>query len=673
MNKKIPFKMKDTFIFNEYKSILFLLIIVLFYCYPYIQGDRIPGENHDARITLYVLEEFFRGVVGKGNFLNGAFAPWPYTLLLSEPLWGSAPIYAVFRLIGFSNFSSYEIWFVIGNLLNAISCYYALRVLKIHCLPSILGAILFSISLPVTSQDAHSALLYRFLVPIAFMVILRDNEKTKLETLLKFLLINAVQFLFSLYMGFFLAIIALPILYFVITSNKTLIELSDYRKYLLTLIPIIIVSGIALLPSKIIQDLYSVKPNINEIKDFAPSITAFLFADRSLIWKLSELANVKSFSLVWEKQLFFGLLPTLTLLYYFFPVKRSLNIKKCLITVVFSLLIFINFLGDSVYSKIAVEMGYFLPRASGRFILVLLFPLSFIFASFCETIFEDIKGLGSKIAIIALFFFIVITENLFVFRLVSSEDNWRKLTADIINKIDYGKDNLNNETILVVGTELSGWDNNKLQIDAMLAAQYLGIHSLNGISSIFPNKWSPPNHCTAFFEDHLSYNEFAANKHLPQYKNEKNYLLVDLKDCYLNNVISGIDFHVGNKFKNVYELKSIGPQEDWGRWQIVTQDDSRLIYKFSSTQNSKLSIKVMAMPSPSPEDQIITAEIQGQSQSRKMIRGINEYNFFFDLNKKDSEEVVLSLSTNKPVRPIDVGINKDTRLLGLGIVSIIID
>jgi len=85
---------------NDWFGLALVISIAAAYLLPYVFGNNIPGDEHDSRITIFVLENAYQSVVnGTQNILNGAFGPWPYSILLSEPLWGSAPVYLFFSRI----------------------------------------------------------------------------------------------------------------------------------------------------------------------------------------------------------------------------------------------------------------------------------------------------------------------------------------------------------------------------------------------------------------------------------------------------------------------------------------------------------------------------------------------------------------------------------------------
>jgi len=64
----------------------------------------IPGDLGDARFNNYILEHFYQWITQKvpSYWSPQFFYPYPLTLAFSDNLLGSAPFYAMIRILGFS-------------------------------------------------------------------------------------------------------------------------------------------------------------------------------------------------------------------------------------------------------------------------------------------------------------------------------------------------------------------------------------------------------------------------------------------------------------------------------------------------------------------------------------------------------------------------------------------
>jgi hypothetical protein len=84
-----------------------------------------PGDLGDGRLNLYFLEHAFK--LFNGQLTSYWDAPFMYpeknVLAYSDNLLGSAPIYALFRWLGYDTFTSYQLWFICLSVLNYTACY----------------------------------------------------------------------------------------------------------------------------------------------------------------------------------------------------------------------------------------------------------------------------------------------------------------------------------------------------------------------------------------------------------------------------------------------------------------------------------------------------------------------------------------------------------------------
>jgi hypothetical protein len=594
---------------KNFRLSIFVLILILFaYTLPYIIHTRLPGDDHDARIALFVLETFYKGLLSGQNIIDGAFAPWPKTILLSEPLWGSAPLYSLIRFAGGSDLLSYKLWFFIGNALNIFVSFYVLKKLQLRNIPAIIGAVIFSISLPATAQDGHSALLYRFIVPLAFGYCyqVQASRKANIIILLDLAILVSIQFLLSLYIGFFLAIALLPFIFKIIfLKNRSNFFDRNFFELFKKLLLFILVFSLFYFPTYNSQQLYSSIANIEELHGFTPKLKAFFFSGRTMLYRFSDLVHFSSESLAWEKEMFLGLLTTIFLIFggFFKKIRDNKLVNIQYITLLYLIFIFIAFFKHSLYGQIAEKVNMFLPRAPARFILVALFPIAIIVSVSIEKFQSYIADLKVKniFAIFCLCF--ILCDYLFIVRGVSSEIDWNHRLSELKKYITKEQeDSISFDSVLVYASKNKGWENNKDQITAMLVAQSYSIRSMNGISSIFPHFWGAPNNCFDLFQNHIEYNRFALRRNYPLFTNENNYLLVNFDNCFLDEdkLISGVSFEKLFKFKNVYayeDMNSVNPSiSSFFKENIVNPDGSTEIARLSFINGQKENVFIVIKP-----------------------------------------------------------------------------
>ena len=151
--------------------------LVCFSLSPLIQLnylELIPGDVGDALLCNYFLENIFLFICGKSESLWNLpfFHPFPYVLGFSENLFGSSIFYIIPRFLKVEPQTAFQIWFLIGYLLNYISSYWALRYIKMSVVSATVGAMIFTFALPTTAHAGHEQLHYRFGIPLSITLLI---------------------------------------------------------------------------------------------------------------------------------------------------------------------------------------------------------------------------------------------------------------------------------------------------------------------------------------------------------------------------------------------------------------------------------------------------------------------------------------------------------------------
>jgi len=96
-----------------------------------INFSYFPGDMGDARLNIYFFEHAYKFFTGNlSSYWNADFM-YPENNIISyaDNLLGSAPIYALFRLLGFDIYKAFQLWFIVVSALNYISAFYLLKYL----------------------------------------------------------------------------------------------------------------------------------------------------------------------------------------------------------------------------------------------------------------------------------------------------------------------------------------------------------------------------------------------------------------------------------------------------------------------------------------------------------------------------------------------------------------
>ena len=168
--------------------------------------QKMPGDLVDARFNSIVLEHLYQWVTGQVASLWSPqyFFPFKGVLAFSDNHFGSAFSYILARLVGFTREDAFLLWFITGNLLNFLVCWWVLRSLGFSLLAAAVGAFVFAFALPALHKENHAQLVYRFATPLAFGAWYRSMSSFRLIDIAKTGLWCSIQTLCSIYLGLFL-------------------------------------------------------------------------------------------------------------------------------------------------------------------------------------------------------------------------------------------------------------------------------------------------------------------------------------------------------------------------------------------------------------------------------------------------------------------------------------
>jgi hypothetical protein len=476
---------------------------------------RLPGDLGDTRFNNYILEHFFRWATGQiKDYWNAPFFfPYQQTIAFSDNLLGSAPIYAMFRLLGLDRETAFQFWYILGYLLNFGAASYVLWKINLKPLAVGAGAFLFSFGLPLLAQENHVQLLYRFCIPLACLMLWQFFHTPKLRTLVYLCFWVVWQFYLTIYMGFFLVFL-LGILFIlspffipektifqrIMAWSRRLIEAWSQSNLPSRLVALS--SGIALLLCGVALFLpyYQVHHNFGfyrswaEVSAMLPRWQSYLLSDNSRLWR-SQADIFSELPLRHEHQLFPGYS---VLIYVFVGVVGRfktenrrlawLNLSAALVFIVLTL----EINGFSLYWWIWHIPGMNSIRAVTRSMLVVMWPLA-LFAAWTIDGFMHWSKLQSRGWQLATYLLVglLAAESIFYNHTTFTKADAQARLEDLRQLIPAEKPS--NPILFVASNPKEPfWAE---EIDAMLLAQELGWATLNGYSGNNPPGYKSAEGC----------------------------------------------------------------------------------------------------------------------------------------------------------------------------------
>ncbi len=461
---------------------------------PLLATRGVPGDLGDARFNMYVLEHIYRWLIGLDRSLLSPpmFFPYPDTLGFSDTHFGSAIVYALLRVAGLDNLTAFTAWIDIGYVLTFLAAYYVLLRLAVSPWLAAIGAFGFAFSLASIAQIGHAQLVYRVAAPFAFYFTYRYSQSGRPNELYGSIAAVSLQILINVYLGLFTLIIAAILFVVGLFAGDRKIALGAFLKPLLVRRnhrPIVVLVTLALAVSALamlgfygyVTKLYGITRDWAEIKPMVPRLWSYLMMDYLPYWApISQaLPDVPMRS---EHEIFLGVpltaLLLVTILYVVAQFRSAAaELKVFTYTVVATFLLMTLFGHYTLYWFIGHTPGFTALRAVARYQLVAAFPIVAAVALFAGQ-FAMPRGWRAAAAGVVALWMAVDVAVIHKYVLFSSEQS-RQRTDAILAQVD--RKTLNGDSVLVYGVgDLSQfwWK----QADDILAAQELGIATLNGYS-----------------------------------------------------------------------------------------------------------------------------------------------------------------------------------------------
>jgi hypothetical protein len=457
--------------------------------------ELVPGDLGDSRFINYLLEHGYRWLRGDDpSFWSAEFLyPFKNAIAMSDNMLGTMPIYSIWRFLGFSPESSYQLWWICICTLNYWCSFFVFKKWLNRSDIAIILAWIFAFTAFNIGQLNYMQMIIRFMVPVVFYAAYKMLETPSIKYLAIYFFGIVFQFYCVMYTGFYLMYFSFFFILIYYLTSKKWKELLFYLKKenLINTLIILVLSLFAMLflmvpylkMSSIVGMLH-----YGDVKSNIPYLSDFLFPDPSSItWKFLFNIARPNVPVWWLHFLFAGLIPFLAmvvspiyLLYNRFKkIKTPLLLKSIIIASIVIILFHIQIKnGISLYIFLFELPGMSSIRVLTRFMNVEIFLLLIIAGYFLV----KIKNRN----IILLIFLLAFADNFFKSDGMSKEEKTglikrKEFVINELEKNDYKK----YKVVALLDTTVPNYVSN---IDMMLAAQSVGAKTANGYSSYCPRR-----------------------------------------------------------------------------------------------------------------------------------------------------------------------------------------
>ncbi|MBP6574522.1 MAG: hypothetical protein KA230_08730 [Flavobacteriales bacterium] len=282
----------------------------------------VPGDLGDSRFNNYILEHFHQYATGKvDNYWDAPFMyPYKNVVALSDNLLGTAPMYSLFRNLGYSRESAYQLWILALFSLNYICCFIALFLWSKRSTLAACGAFVFAFGIYMIGHLEHAQVFPKFMVPMAFWWCWQWLGSGRAKHMLLMALAVVYQFYCGIYLGFLLcyALAFLVIGYGVVNFRQLRGFQPGHWRRLAKGGAVLIVVALLMWP---LMQPYVAAGNAIGLREFAeventiPRLWSYFFTHpAALSWRSLSQHSVEGFHTWWSHFHFMGALPWLGIL-----------------------------------------------------------------------------------------------------------------------------------------------------------------------------------------------------------------------------------------------------------------------------------------------------------------------------------------------------------------------
>lgn len=490
-------------ILHHWPYLLGLILGLYFVTFNIIGFDfaYFPGDLGDGRFNVYILEHAHQCFSGNlKSFWNAPFMyPEKEIITFSDNLLGTAPIYSIFRVLGANIFTAFQLWFVMIAILNYSTCYLFLNWLLKNKYAAVLGAFVFAFSIALQSQMTHAQTFPRFFIPLALWMTLLFFQKLKPIYFFLALFFTVFQFYSGIYLGFMLII---PLLFLfvilLIKYRKSLFQQVKKVRWLSAILISVIVNAIFLLLLMLPYYERSLQVGDNQfahVIETVPLFKSFIFCQPgSPIYGFLTSVGVE-LNASWDHHLFTGFIALLSLIGFFalalFRKKWKINLSQS--TIILALtgiltFLFVVRLGEFTLYRFFFSLpGFGSMRSITRIINIELLFFAIAVAVMAFLLLNKFKKFAFPLflGMMALVTF----DNYFI-----EGSSYRTEKKEALERLNLMKNKMKNiPTGSIVSYEPIEEDfpTHWYHLDAMVAAQALGLKTVNGYSGNSPGAYQP--------------------------------------------------------------------------------------------------------------------------------------------------------------------------------------
>jgi hypothetical protein len=451
----------------------------------------VPGDIGDPRFNSVVLEHLYRVVNGSVPLWNpDFFYPFPGVLAFSDNHLGSALPYVLARLAGLPREHAFNVWIVVGTLLNFACALYVLRRLGTSTAAAALGACFFTFALPVTAQGGHAQIVYRFAAPLAVLAHWQMFERRRVGDFARVAFFTAWQFYCSIYLGVFLVYLlaALTVAIFLVRRPPAWRHWDRSSKLATT--ALLLLSALAL--AYLLGSYFAVWQRYElasqrlagHVDDLLPRIWSYLNADSS--WLVYRIGRSFDIPVRWEHQLFIGF-GAIALIVAAWRGRAAVpELTKVMLIALALLIAGTLWIADlSLYYLVSWLPGIKGIRAVTRIIIIMLVPMAVLVALGADAVGRRFgRSARTAVPALAIVAALVVVEPLTGDMGATPIAKWRERLDAVKALLPR---HLPGDAILLVRTSSRDFrEMVHVELDAMLLGQDLGRPVLNGYSAFEP-------------------------------------------------------------------------------------------------------------------------------------------------------------------------------------------
>ncbi|MCJ8291503.1 MAG: hypothetical protein MJK07_17160 [Flavobacteriales bacterium] len=493
VNDRMTYKNYEPYLSKGLPIVIFLLGL-WYFCFRILGFglEFVPGDMGDSRFINYLLEHGYQWSAGNSpSFWNAGFMyPYQDSIAFSDNMLGTMPFYGVWRLFGFNQETSYQLWWMVICSLNYWSAYYVMKRWFNRWDLAIIAAWIFAFTIFNLGQLNYMQMMIRFMVPIVIYSGIRLVDTSSWKYFAVFALGIVYQFYGVIYTGFFLMYFSvfLIVLYAIIQKKYWFFVPLFKRKQILytgvaAVVSILLLAWL-MLPYYEMSKLMGLR-SYEEVKWYVPVIMSYFYAhESSYAWSILSENCRPDVPIWWIQYTFPGMIPllglfTIPFMWIYWKIRRIQISPLTWALTISAFVVFLFFIRSSdaktMYAFMFKLPGMSSMRVLNRYMHVEIFLIIALLVS----LFSRLPKKWS-----ALFLLLVILDNSF-----STDNVIRTRKDEIIARREIAIESVKrklkpeHEAFAILSDKEEFF---KTQIDGMITSNYVHLPTINGYSSGCP-------------------------------------------------------------------------------------------------------------------------------------------------------------------------------------------